>query len=263
MLRYVGRYRLLSRFRRHVACLPFPRRRVAGIADPAPLAPPAGISGHRWRELGERVSAGGYAAVMEGVERVWHRRLRWRLRGAWQWPAFMALTLVDAVLLVLLPPYDGAPEHLFPGVLLAGSVNLRRARPARAAAGTGAAPPPPATCRASWRPTTPAPRSSGDHRAAGRPAGLAHRSAAQAEEGRAQAVAAAMHAYVVEQAPEHRDSARRRRHHPHRPRLLPRVHPGRRRAPLALPVRDHRPAPAGRHARHRGGLQQRYAVRRS
>ena len=61
---------------------------------------------------------------MEGVERVWHRRLRWRLRGAWQWPAFAALTLLDGIILVVLPPYGGAPEHVFPGVVLAGFVNL-------------------------------------------------------------------------------------------------------------------------------------------
>jgi hypothetical protein len=142
---------------------------------------------------------------MEGVERVWHRRLRWRLRGAWQWPAFLALTLVDAVLLVLLPPYYGAPENLFPGVLLAGSANLlavillapplgrllRRRRPDLprlvAANYAGAAMVGAVTVLL----------------VAG---GLAHRSAVRAEEARLQAVAAAVHAYVVEQAPEHRDS---------------------------------------------------------
>jgi hypothetical protein len=43
------------------------------------------------------------------VESVWRRRLRWRLRGAWQWPAFALLTVVDAMLLVWLPfEGDGA-----------------------------------------------------------------------------------------------------------------------------------------------------------
>jgi 4-amino-4-deoxy-L-arabinose transferase-like glycosyltransferase len=142
---------------------------------------------------------------MEGVERVWHRRLRWRLRGAWQWPAFMALTLVDAVLLVLLPPYDGAPEHLFPGVLLAGSVNLL--------ALVLLAPP---LGRALRRRRPDLPRMVASNYAGAAlvtaltvvlvAAGLAHRSAAHAEVGREQAVAAAMHAYVIEQAPQHRDS---------------------------------------------------------
>jgi 4-amino-4-deoxy-L-arabinose transferase-like glycosyltransferase len=142
---------------------------------------------------------------MEGVERVWHRRLRWRLRGAWQWPAFVALTLVDALLLVLLPPYDGAPEHLFPGVLLAGFFNLL--------ALILLAPP---LGRALRRRRPDLPRLVASNYAgaalvaaitvvlAG--AGLAHRSADQDETGRRQAVAAAMHAYVVEQAPEYRDS---------------------------------------------------------
>jgi hypothetical protein len=60
---------------------------------------------------------------MERVERVWHRRLRWRLRGAWQWPAFVALTVVDGVLLVVLPP-AGDGSELVAGLLIAGFANL-------------------------------------------------------------------------------------------------------------------------------------------
>jgi hypothetical protein len=52
------------------------------------------------------------------------RRLRWRLRGAWQWPTFLALTVVDAVILALLPFYDDGPGGLFPALLLAGFANL-------------------------------------------------------------------------------------------------------------------------------------------
>jgi hypothetical protein len=142
---------------------------------------------------------------MEGVERVWHRRLRWRLRGAWQWPAFMALTLVDAVLLVLLPPYDGAPEHLFPGVLLAGFANLL--------AVVVLAPPLGRLLRRR-RPDLPRLVASNYAGAAVVTAttvvlvagGLAHRSAVRAEQGREQAVGAAMHNFVVERAPQYRDS---------------------------------------------------------
>ena len=61
---------------------------------------------------------------MDGAARLWHRRLRWRLRGAWMWPAFLVLTLVDGVLLVVLPPYEGGPPAVFPGVLLALFANL-------------------------------------------------------------------------------------------------------------------------------------------
>jgi hypothetical protein len=52
------------------------------------------------------------------------RRLRWRLRGAWQWPAFLALTVADGVVLALLPFYDSGPGGLFPSLLLAGFANL-------------------------------------------------------------------------------------------------------------------------------------------
>jgi len=58
------------------------------------------------------------------VERLWPGRLRWRLRGAWQWPAFLALTLLDGVLLQLLPPYASGPGGLVPAILLAGFANL-------------------------------------------------------------------------------------------------------------------------------------------
>jgi hypothetical protein len=60
---------------------------------------------------------------MERVERVWHRRLRWRLRGAWQWPAFLLLTIADGVVLARLP-FAGEGGDVFAGVLLAGFVNL-------------------------------------------------------------------------------------------------------------------------------------------
>jgi hypothetical protein len=58
------------------------------------------------------------------VERLWPGRLRWRMRGAWQWPTFVALTLVDGLLLQLLPPYGSGPGGLVPAILLAGFANL-------------------------------------------------------------------------------------------------------------------------------------------
>ena len=36
---------------------------------------------------------------MGTVDRFWTRRLRWRLLGAWRWPAFALFTLLDALLL--------------------------------------------------------------------------------------------------------------------------------------------------------------------
>jgi hypothetical protein len=139
---------------------------------------------------------------MVEVERVWYRRLRWRLRGAWQWPAFIGLTLIDGVLLSVLPPYEGGPPAVFPGVLLAAFVNLlaiavvaplcglalRRRRPdlprfiASDYAGT-------------WLLLA--------ITAAFLVGGLAHRGAAAAENARENAVARAMHDYVVSSAPEY------------------------------------------------------------
>jgi hypothetical protein len=139
---------------------------------------------------------------MERVERVWHRRLRWRLRGAWQWPAFLVLTLVDGVLLTELPPYEGGPPGVFPGVLLAAFANLLAVAVLAPAAG--------------WvlrhrRPDLPGFIAS-DYAGAWLLAaitaalvagGLAHRSAASAETAREHLVARAMHDYVVDQAPEY------------------------------------------------------------
>jgi hypothetical protein len=62
--------------------------------------------------------------VSPHVERLWPARLRWRLRGAWQWPTFLVLTVVDGVLLEVLPPYGSGPGGVLPGILLAGFANL-------------------------------------------------------------------------------------------------------------------------------------------
>jgi hypothetical protein len=49
--------------------------------------------------------------------------MRWRLRGAWMWPSFIVLTLLDGLLLHLLPPWrEGV--GIIPGILLATFGNL-------------------------------------------------------------------------------------------------------------------------------------------
>ncbi|HWT25380.1 MAG TPA: hypothetical protein VN213_17890 [Solirubrobacteraceae bacterium] len=63
-------------------------------------------------------------ADSDRVERFWRARLRWRMRGAWLWPAFIALTPLEGVLIAVLPPYEGAPEAVIGGVLVAGFANL-------------------------------------------------------------------------------------------------------------------------------------------
>ena len=57
------------------------------------------------------------------LERVWWSRLRWRLRGAWQWPTFIALTFVDAAVIAVLPFYGDGPDALG-AFLLSGFLNL-------------------------------------------------------------------------------------------------------------------------------------------
>ena len=61
---------------------------------------------------------------MGHTERLWPARVRWRLRGAWLWPAFGLGTLADGILLSVLPPYDGVPPGLVGRLLLAGFANL-------------------------------------------------------------------------------------------------------------------------------------------
>ena len=55
--------------------------------------------------------------------RLWLRRLRWRLRGGLQWPAFAVLTVGDGLLLHLLPPLASSID-LIPGLIIASFSNL-------------------------------------------------------------------------------------------------------------------------------------------
>jgi hypothetical protein len=59
--------------------------------------------------------------VME--DRVWTRRLRWRLRGARLWPTFALLTVLDGLLLHH-HPVAGDSTAIVSGILLAGFLNL-------------------------------------------------------------------------------------------------------------------------------------------
>ncbi len=60
---------------------------------------------------------------MGSQARFWPARLRWRLRGAWQWPAFFVLTLVDGLVLHLLPPMATGVD-LIPGIIVSSFANL-------------------------------------------------------------------------------------------------------------------------------------------
>jgi hypothetical protein len=56
-------------------------------------------------------------------ERFWPARIRWRLRGAWMWPTFISVTLLDALILHLLPPVGTGVDPI-PALLLAIFGNL-------------------------------------------------------------------------------------------------------------------------------------------
>ena len=61
--------------------------------------------------------------MVQHSERLWARRLRWRLLGAWQWPAYAVLTLVDAVILHELPPVKQGVEFV-PALIVSSFCNL-------------------------------------------------------------------------------------------------------------------------------------------
>ena len=60
---------------------------------------------------------------MSPAERFWPRRIRWRLRGAWQWPTFAVLTLADGLIIHYLSPTGGRVDVLL-GVIIASFGNL-------------------------------------------------------------------------------------------------------------------------------------------
>jgi hypothetical protein len=53
----------------------------------------------------------------------WARRLRWRLIGAWRWPLFLVLTVVDALIVVWLPP-NGTDALFVPALVICSFGNL-------------------------------------------------------------------------------------------------------------------------------------------
>src|SRR5215210_8677805 len=72
-----------------------------------------------------RAAEQGYPETVERQEEsLWFTRMRWRMRGAWLWPAFVALTLAEGVALAKLPITGDGAGGVVPGVLLAGFANL-------------------------------------------------------------------------------------------------------------------------------------------
>lgn len=65
---------------------------------------------------------------MRTEEHFWASRLRWRLRGAWMWPVFIAATLADGFVLHKLPPlrfgFSEVGLTLIAGIIIATFGNL-------------------------------------------------------------------------------------------------------------------------------------------
>jgi hypothetical protein len=140
------------------------------------------------------------------VESLWWPRLRWRLRGAWQWPTFIGLTLVDTAAITILPFFGGGPDALG-AFLLAGFTNLVAVAVVGPVAGL---------LLARLRPDLPrivARDYAGTIALAVAAvglvaAGVAHRSALQRERAAERAALAGVHAYVLSQAPAYRAGLR-------------------------------------------------------
>ena len=62
-------------------------------------------------------------AYIDVVAARWITRLRWRRRGAWLWPAFVVVSVLDGILLHLLP-IAGSGTSVLEGILLAIFFNL-------------------------------------------------------------------------------------------------------------------------------------------
>lgn len=61
---------------------------------------------------------------MSSGEQFWRNRLRWRFRGATQWPAFLVATLLDGLILYSLPPVAFHGLNPIDGMLMATFGNL-------------------------------------------------------------------------------------------------------------------------------------------
>jgi hypothetical protein len=125
------------------------------------------------------------------------------MRGAWQWPAFALLTLLDGIVLSALPFYARGPGSLAGGLLLAGFANLLIVAVIAPLLGHRVR---------RRRPDLPRLVASDYAGAAAMGAvallfllgGLVHRPAVAAAEAEAAAVADTTHDYVLAQAPEYR-----------------------------------------------------------
>jgi hypothetical protein len=138
--------------------------------------------------------------VAVSERRAWLRRLRWRLRGAWQWPTFAVVVLAEGVLLDRLPVAGDAGPGVVAGILLAALPNLALLAVGGRLGG-----------RLVRRRDASLPKVVADDRAATAllvaglavvvAVGIAHRPSAREQAGDLRAQAAAARRYVLSQAP--------------------------------------------------------------
>jgi hypothetical protein len=57
------------------------------------------------------------------MDSAWLTRMRWRRRGAWMWPSFVALTIADACVMHALP-LEGDSQAFVPALIFAGFWNF-------------------------------------------------------------------------------------------------------------------------------------------
>jgi hypothetical protein len=139
-----------------------------------------------------------------GAERLFWRRARWRLRGAWQWPVYVVLTVADGVMLARLPFTGDGTAGVVPGILIAGFANLLAVAVLAPALGRWLRrrrPDLPRIVAADYAGTALLVAIGGALLAGG----LAHRPAVASAERDQRVALAAAHDYVVARAPRYRD----------------------------------------------------------
>ena len=183
------------------------------------------------------------------------RRLRWRLSGAWLWPAFVVVTLLEMALLHWLP-IAGDGSGWVAVAAAGGQPQRHRDRGARRARRGGAAPPAAAICPRSWPTTTRASRRSPSSGWPSSSPGSCTAPSSPPSTGRSREQSLAVRLWVDANANDfaraHVDGADTRAG---RPRPVPHLRAAARSEALAVPDRRHVARAAARQARHEPRIQ--------
>src|SRR3954465_1849807 len=103
---------------------------VVGLVGSPPVpdfAPPRGLRlgapSLLLPKIADKRAYPGPVSGADDTERLWSHRVRWRMRGALEWPLFAVLTVVDALVLHAWP-IAGDGIGIVPALLLAAFFNL-------------------------------------------------------------------------------------------------------------------------------------------